>query len=80
MYKIKEKKRAEKQTDVFKQADEQAKELRKKFEKEKRAQEMVIKYKEKRDLWIGHKLGNVITDVQIDKAASREACLIQYCK
>ena len=38
---------------------------------------MVIHCKEKRDLWIGHKLGNVITDVKIGgKEASKEAQLI----
>ena len=41
---------------------------------------MAIKSKEKRDVWIGHKLGNVITDVKIDKKSLNEAVLIQRGK
>lgn len=42
---------------------------------------MVARSKEKRDLWIGHKLGNVITDVKIGgKQSLNEAMLIQHCK
>ena len=42
---------------------------------------MVVANKEKRDTWIGHKLGNVITDVKIGgKESINEALLIQRCK
>ena len=42
---------------------------------------MIVLAKEKRDIWIGHKLGNVITDVKIGgKESLNEALLIQYSK
>ena len=38
---------------------------------------MATTSKEKRDLWIGHKLGNIITDVKIGgKTADNEAFMI----
>ena len=42
---------------------------------------MIVLAKEKRDIWIGHKLGNVITDVKIGgKESLNEALLIQHSK
>ena len=42
---------------------------------------MIVRSKEKRDIWIGHKLGNVITDVKIGgKDSLNEAFLIQQSK
>ena len=39
---------------------------------------MCAKAKEKRDFWIGYKLGNVVTDVKIGgKDSRKEAYLIQ---
>ena len=47
--------------------------------KERKHDRMIIKSKEKRDIWIGHKLGNVITDVKIGgKESLNEAVLIQH--
>ena len=42
---------------------------------------MAEKAKQKRDLWIGHKLGNMTTDVKIGgKESLSDAILIQKCK
>ena len=42
---------------------------------------MIDLAKEKRDIWIGHKLGNVTTDVKIGgKESLNEALLIQKSK
>ena len=45
---------------------------RQKFER------MVSRSQDKRDVWIGHKLGNVLTDIKIGgKESIKEALLIQ---
>ena len=54
------------------------------FEKEKeknRRDALAVKSTENRDLWIGHKLGNVITDTKIGgNQAQTEAVLVQNGK
>ena len=53
----------------------------KKEKKQRENETMVAKAKEKRDFWIGYKLGNVVTDVKIGgKDSKNEAFLIQSCK
>ncbi len=67
---------------ITQQEYERLKKIRKKqLERMRRNEEMVVNSREKRDIWIGHKLGNVITDVKIGgKVALTEAFLIQSCK
>ena len=46
--------------------------------RKRRYEKMIVLAKEKRDIWIGHKLGNVTTDVKIGgKESLNEALLIQ---
>ena len=68
----------EKEKDRTSQDSDSAKKAYKKEQKRVRNYErMVLHSKEKRDLWIGHKLGNVITDVKIGgKDSMNEAALI----
>ena len=68
-----------------KNADNDSDQERKKFVKEdmrqRRYEKMIVLAKEKRDIWIGHKLGNVVTDVKIGgKKSLNEALLIQHSK
>ena len=52
------------------------------LEKKKQSNQLMAeKAKQKRDLWIGHKLGNMTTDVKIGgKESLSDAILIQKCK
>ena len=62
-------------------SDKSRKEKKKEQKQEWRNERMVVRAKEKRDVWIGHKLGNVITDVKIGgKQSLNDAVLIQHCK
>ena len=62
-------------------SDNDKQEWKKEEMRQRRYEKMIVLAKEKRDIWIGHKLGNVITDVKIGgKESLNEALLIQHSK
>ena len=67
--------------DTDNDSEQDRNEWKKEEMRQRRYEKMIVLAKEKRDIWIGHKLGNVITDVKIGgKESLNEALLIQYSK